>query len=74
MDVYLGGLERFVAEKFLNDAERCASFKQVSGETVAQGVGRDGLQDSGGGRKVADDIKYHDPRHLSSPTVEEDYV
>ena len=74
MNVDFGGLERFVAEQFLNHPQRGSPFEEMGGEAMAQRMRRYGLQYSGCGRKVAYDVEYHYPRHLASAAVEKENV
>jgi hypothetical protein len=50
MRIHLSGPQRRMAEQFLYDSEISATLKQVSGERMAQGVGRSPYWSAGLGK------------------------
>lgn len=74
VDVDLGCGYAFVAEHLLYGAQVGASFEQMGGEGVTQGVGRDGLAYAGGGGEVFDYLEYAHAGHASATAVQKEYV
>ena len=69
--VDLRGLDVAVAEEFLHDAEIGAAAEEVGGEAVAQGMGRDLLEDSAFSRVLFDQHPQADAFHRLAGAGEE---
>ena len=63
-----------MAEHLLYGTQVGASFEQVGGKTVAQGVGADVFLNAAGLAPFLDDVEYHDAAQPASASVEKEYV
>ena len=66
MGVDFGGADVLVAEHNLDGAQGSTALEQVGGEGVAEGVGRNGFVDAGGGHMQLDVVKHRDAREVAS--------
>lgn len=74
VQIYLGGCYRLMAEHLLNGAQVGATFEQMCGETVAQGMWRHVFIDAGRGGQLLDNLENHDARQAAAEAVEENDV
>ena len=63
--------DRFVTQHTLYGAQVGASFKQVGGKGMAEGVRTDVFGDAGLLRQFLDEMEYHDARDIFAPACQE---
>ena len=74
MGVYLGRPDAFVSQHRLNGTQVCPTLQQRRSETMAQGVGRDGLLDTCFFSLSLDHDEYHRAGEVMTTAIEEHKV
>lgn len=74
MGVYLGGDDALVTEHLLDGTEAGATFQEVGGKGVTEGVGRDGLGDACSLCQLLDDSEDHHTGELGTAAVQKEII
>ena len=74
MDVDFGSRYALVAQHLLDGAQVGATFKQMGGEAVAQGVRTDVFSDAGQFAQLLDDVENHLAREHGAVTIQKEDV
>ena len=74
MRIYFRRGDGFVPQHLLHRAQVGASFHQVRGKRMAQGMWADRLADPAFDRQFFDDLEDHDPGKFYPPLVQEQNV
>lgn len=74
VSIDFGSSYRFMSQHILDGFEVGASFDQVSGKGMSEGVRADGFLNPGCSGKVFDQLKHHDPGELFTPQVKKENV